>query len=114
MLELHHVLVLHGPVDLDLAHQLLLRAALRQGRLQDHLGRVDGARLLARELVALRETALAQELALDVAPHLRLSVRLHNALLDDRRHGGGLGVGAGVGGDHLLVVVSFHLHTLKN
>ena len=102
--------MLDRAMDLDLAHQLLLGAALRETRLEDHLGGGHGASLLAREFVALGETSLPEKLALEIAADLSLAVRFDDALLHDGRHRLRLGVRAGVcGEDWLLVAGRIHL-----
>lgn len=60
------MLVLDAPMDLDLAHQLLLGPTLGQRRLLDDLRRVDVVCLGVDELPALGEPALAKELPFDV------------------------------------------------
>ena len=86
VLELHHVLMLDRPVNLNLRHKLLLRTTFRERGLKNNFSRRDRPSLLTSKLVALSEAALAQEFSLDVAAHLGLSRGLHYSLLHDRRH----------------------------
>ena len=90
MLEPHYVLVADRSMDLDLAHKLLLGARLDQGLLADYLCSKDGSWTFAwrlgvygLELVALRETAFTQELALEVFLYLDFSVVLGDLFFND-------------------------------
>jgi hypothetical protein len=86
VLELHHVLMLDGAMNLDLGHELLLCTTFGEGGLKNNFSGSDCTSLLTSKLVALSETTLAQELSLDVAAHLGLSRGLHYSFLHDRRH----------------------------
>jgi len=83
MLELDHMLVVDGPVNLDLAHELLLGPALGKRGLFDDFGRLDGLAFLVLEFVALGEASLAQELALDISANLNFAVVPHDLFLHD-------------------------------
>ena len=63
-------------MDLDLAHKLLLRPALRQAAFLDDFGGVDKSSLRIDELEALREAALAQKLAFQVPADPDFTIRL--------------------------------------
>ena len=112
MLELHHVLVLNRPVNLDLTHKLLLGSALDQGLLADHLGCQYGrtlGRVKRLNFIALRKTTLAQEFTLQITPDLNFSVVLGDLFFDDSVDWG-LVVGAAgtAGGCRQLLLIGLH------
>ena len=73
VLKVAHMVMLDAPMDLDLAHELLLGAAFRQAGLLDDFGRVDECGIGINEFVAFCEATLAEELALNVSPNANLS-----------------------------------------
>lgn len=83
VLKLHHILVLDRSVDLDLAHKLLFCSALGETCLQNDFSSGHSTCLLTRELIALRESSLAEEFALDVAADHGLASGFHYALFYD-------------------------------
>lgn len=83
VLEPHDVVVVETAVDLDLGHQLLLRAGLGQGGLRDDLGGRDSLRLEVCELVALGEAALSQKLPAKVLLDADVAIELDDLLLND-------------------------------
>jgi hypothetical protein len=83
VLEADDVAVVEGPMNFDLAHELLLGPRLRQRRLVDYLGRRDAPRLRIRELVALGEAALAQEFSSEVLLDTNVAVEADDLLLND-------------------------------
>ena len=76
VLKVAHVRMLDTPMNLDLAHELLLRPTLGQAGLLDDFGRVDEARVGIYEFIALGEASLAEELALDVASDTDFSISI--------------------------------------
>jgi hypothetical protein len=80
--ELHDVEVLHGPVDLDLGHQLLLGPAFLKRLLLHHLACQDLAVALSGELINFSEASLAEELALLVPDQLLGAIREDLLLYD--------------------------------
>ena len=84
VLELYNVLVLDRSVDLDLTHELLLCSTLCQRCLNNHLCSADYAVFLVGEFIAPGKTSFAQELALEILPHLHFTIVLAKFLLDYR------------------------------
>lgn len=82
VLEVAHVAVLDAAVDFDLAHQLLLGSTFGQARLLNDFGRVHESGVGINEFVAFGESALAQELALDIPANSNFAIFLV-LLLDD-------------------------------
>ena len=76
VLEVAHVSMLDTPVDLNLAHELLFRSTFGQTGLLDDFGGVDETCVGIYELVTFGESALDQELALDVAPDADLATAI--------------------------------------
>jgi hypothetical protein len=83
MLEMADIRMLDTPVNLDLAHQLLLGATLGQTALLNNLGSVQKFRLGIDEFETFGEATLAKEFALDVAADPDFTVLLLKFLLDD-------------------------------
>ena len=81
--------MLDAPVDLDLTHELLLGATLRQAALLNDFGCVHELGLGIDEFEALRETTFAKELAFQVAPDADFAVLLLELFLDDDLGRGG-------------------------
>ena len=78
-----HVSVLYTPVDLNLAHQLLLCPTFGQARLLDYFGSVDESCVSIDEFVAFSEATFAEELAFDVSADADFSALLLKFLLND-------------------------------
>ena len=88
VLEVAHVSMLDTPVDLNLTHKLLFSSAFGQTGLLDDFGGVNETCVGIYELIAFGESALAQELALDVTPDTNLATAiLFKFLLDYRLRG---------------------------
>lgn len=83
MLEAYDVVVMEGAMNLDLGHELLLGATLCEGALLDDFGGLDLLVVQVSELVTLGESALAQELALEVLLDADVSVKLDYLFFDD-------------------------------
>ena len=83
MLEADDVLVMEGAVNLDLRHELGLGAALGERTLHDDLGCLGLLVFEVSHFVTLGETALAEELAIQVLLDDVVAVELDNALFDD-------------------------------
>ena len=87
VLEANDVVVVEGPVDLDLRHEFLLGSCFGQSGLRDNFGRRDSLVFEVCELKAARKSSLAKELTLEVPLDADFSIVLDDFLLDD-----GLGV----------------------
>jgi hypothetical protein len=57
MLELYYVLVMDGPMDFDLTHELLFCPALSEGSLLHNLGCTDLLGFLVDEFIAFSEAS---------------------------------------------------------
>ena len=76
MLKVANVRVLDAPVDLDLAHKLLLGSTLCQTALLDDFGRMHECSLRIDELEALGEASLAEEFSFEIASDANFTIRL--------------------------------------
>ena len=83
MLKQTNVIVLDGPMNFDLTHQLLLCSALREARLLDNLGCMHELSLTVDELVALGKASLAKIFSFYVPFDSNLVVRLFEFLFYD-------------------------------
>lgn len=78
------VVLVERAVDFDFRHQLLFGSSLRKGGLGNDFGGRHTLVLQVGELEAASETALAQELALEVLLDADLAVIFDDFLFDDR------------------------------
>jgi hypothetical protein len=76
VLKVANVAMLDTAVNLDLAHELLLGAALCQARLLNHFRGMHKTGVGINEFVAFCKSALAKELAFDVSSDAYLAVFL--------------------------------------
>lgn len=83
MEELSNIWMLDGPVNFDLAHQLLLCPASLQRGLLDDLGGANSLRIHLDELIALGEATLTKKLTFDIRSVAYLTIRMLYALLND-------------------------------
>ena len=84
VLEKHHVGVLHGTMDFNLAHQLLLGPAFRKASLYYDLTGAKDIGLLVHKFIASGKASLTEELALGILPDESLSIVFYDFFLDDR------------------------------
>lgn len=85
VLEPNNMLVVQGPMDLDLTHQFLFGPRFRQGGLINYLGSGHFASLRICELVALGKTTLSQELASNVLLYANVAIEADYLLFDNDR-----------------------------
>ncbi len=86
VLELHHVWLPDRAVDLYLAHQLLLRPALRQRCLLNYFRCSHCFCFLTHKLKALSKSSFTEEFSFDVSADLNVAIVLHDLFLDNLRN----------------------------